>query len=158
MATWFYFRLSSWRTLAGGPAGTGGDNSAGVAGGVDDDGGAASVDPSPTQSGTGTNTASVGCTEGGGGRLVGVENPSFCCSSCGSEFVSWGDVLLVGGNTALVARPYRPYDWCEWVRGSPIVTDGGTNFRKKCMLSTKDARNHLSSPSIGRSSPMGCCT
>ena len=39
----------------------------------------ASVGPSPVQSGTGANTASVGCTEVGGGRLVGVDNPSFCC-------------------------------------------------------------------------------
>ena len=87
------------RTLAGGSAGTGGGISAGVAGGVDDDGGAASVGPSPIQTGTGTNTASVGCTEGGGNGLVGVDNPSFCCcSTCGSEVVIWGDSLLVGGN------------------------------------------------------------
>ena len=85
--------------------------------------------PSPIQSGTGTNAASVGCTEGGGGRLVGVDSPYFCCcSSCGSEVVSWRDPLLVGGNTALVARPY---EWCGWDRGSQIVIDGGTNFRNK---------------------------
>ena len=42
----------------------------GVADGVDDIGGTASVGPSPIQSGTGTNTAFMGCTEGGGGRLV----------------------------------------------------------------------------------------
>ena len=54
--------------------------------------------------------------------------PSFCCcSSCGIEVVSWGDLLPVGGNTALVAKPY---DWREWDRASPIVTDGGTNFRR----------------------------
>ena len=41
---------------------------------MDDDGGAASVGPSPIQSGTGTNTASVGCTEGGGNRLAGVDD------------------------------------------------------------------------------------
>ena len=63
------------------------------------------VGPSPIRSGTGTNTASVGCTEGGGGRLVGVDNPSFCCcSSCRNEVVSRGDLLLFGGNTALVAK------------------------------------------------------
>ena len=50
---------------------------------------------------------SVGCTEGGSNRLVGVDNPSFCsCSTCGSEVVIWGDSLLVGGNESLVARPY----------------------------------------------------
>ena len=120
--------------MAGGSAGTGRGTasvgpSAGIAGGVDDGGGTASLGPSPIQSGTGTNTASVGCTEGGDGRLVGVDNPSFCCcSSCGSEVVSWRDLLLVGGNTALVARRYI---WREWDRGSPIVTDGGTHFRKK---------------------------
>ena len=47
-------------------------------------------------------------------------------ASCGSEVVSWGDLLLVGGTTALVARPY---DRGEWDRGSPVVTGGGTNFR-----------------------------
>ena len=117
-------------------AGTGGGTasvgpSAGIAGGLDDGRGTASVGPPPPpiQSGTGTNTASVGCAEGEGGRLVGVDNPSFCCcSTCGSEVISWGDLLLVGGHTALVARPY---DWREWARGSPIVTDSGTNFRKK---------------------------
>ena len=41
----------------------GGRISAGVAGGVDDGGGTASVGSSPIQSGTGTNTASVGCTQ-----------------------------------------------------------------------------------------------
>ena len=59
----------------------------------------------PYPIGTGTNTASVGCTEGGGCRLVGVDNTSFCCcSSCGSEVGSWGDLLLVDGNKAPVAR------------------------------------------------------
>ena len=33
-----------------------------------------------------------------------------------------------GGNTSLVARPYG---WCEWDRGSPIVSDGGTNFTRR---------------------------
>ena len=76
--------------------------------------------PTSIQSATGTNTASAGCTEGGGGHLVGIDNQSFCCnSSCGIEVVSWGDLLLVGGNTALVARAY---DWREWDKGSPIVT------------------------------------
>ena len=99
--------------MAGGSCGTGGGISAGVVGGVDDGGGIAYV-----QSGTGTNTASVDCIEGGGNRLVGVDNPSFCCcSSCGSEVVSWGYLLLVGGNTALVAGLY---DWREWDMGSPI--------------------------------------
>ena len=37
-------------------------------------------------------------------------------------------LLVVIICTALFARPY---DWREWDRGSPIVTDGGTNFRKK---------------------------
>ena len=60
--------------------------------------------PLPYPIGIGTNTASEGCTEGGGSRLFGVANPSFCRSSCGIEFGSWGDLLLVGGNTALVAR------------------------------------------------------
>ena len=64
------------RTLAGGSAGTGGGISAGVAGWVDDGRsrgtGTAYVGPSSIQSGTGINNASVGCTEGGGGRLVGI--------------------------------------------------------------------------------------
>ena len=55
--------------MVGDSAGTGGGISAGIAGGVDDDGGAASVGPSPIQLGTGTNTTSVGCTEGGGNRF-----------------------------------------------------------------------------------------
>ena len=55
---------------------------------MDDDGGIASVGPSPIQSGTGTNTASVGCTEGGGGRLVGVDNPCFCCCSSCESYLS----------------------------------------------------------------------
>ena len=68
----------------------------------------------PYQIGACTHTASVGCTEGGCGHLVDVDNPSFCCcSSCGSEVVIWGDSLLVGGNTSLVARPY---DWRECYR------------------------------------------
>ena len=104
-------------------------------------GGTASVDPSPIQSETDTNTTSVCCTEGKGGRLVGVDNPSFCClSSCGSDVVSSGDLLLAGGNTALIARLY---DWREWDRGSPIVTDGGTNFRKKRLF----LNNRRSEPS-----------
>ena len=104
-------------------------NLVGVAGGVDGGEGTASVGSSPIQSGTVTNTAYVGCIEGGGGHLVGLDNPYFCCcSSCGSEVVTWADLLLVGGNTTLVARPY---DWREWDRGSPIFNDGGTNFRKK---------------------------
>ena len=136
------------QTLAGGSAGNGGGISAGVAGGVDDGGGTAYVGSSPIQSGTGTNTASVGCTEGGGGRLVGVDNPSFCCcSSCGNEVVSLEDLLLVGGNAALVARPY---DWREWYRISLMV--GRTSARNACS-STIDARDHLPSPSIGRSCP-----
>ena len=96
---------------------------------MDDGGGNASVGPSSIHLGTDTNTASVGSTDGVGSRLVGVDNPSFrCCSSCGNEVVIWGDLLLGGGNTAVVAMPY---DWCEWDRGSPMLTDGGTNFRKK---------------------------
>ena len=110
---------------------------------MDDDGGTASVGPSPIQSGTDTNTASVGCTctEGGGGRLVCVDNPSFCsCSGCGSEVVIWGDSLLVGVNTALVARPYG---WCEWDRGSPIVSDGGTNCgKKRLFLNDRCPKSH----------------
>ena len=52
--------------------------------------------------------------------MVGIDNQYFCCySSCGIEVVSWGDLLLVGDNTTLVARAY---DWREWDRGSPIVT------------------------------------
>ena len=35
---------------------------------MDDDGGAAAVGPSPIHSGTGANTASVGCTEGRGSQ------------------------------------------------------------------------------------------
>ena len=47
-----------------------------------------------------------------------------------AEAVVWSVLItrLFGGNTALVAMPY---DWREWDRGSPIVTVGGTNFRKK---------------------------
>ena len=72
-----------------------------------------------------------------------------CCSSCVSEVVIWGDLLLVVDNTALVARPY---DWREWDRGSPTITDGRTNFRKKRLfINDMDARNHLPSPSFGGS-------
>ena len=42
----------------------------------------------PPLSNRGLARTSGGCTEGGGNRLVGVDNPSFCCcSSCGSEVV-----------------------------------------------------------------------
>ena len=73
-------------------------------------------------------TTSVGCTESGGGRLVGVDNPYFCFyySYMGVK-LSFGELLFVGG-TALVARQYG---WRKLGRGSPIVNDGGTNFRKK---------------------------
>ena len=90
------FRLSSWRILAGGSAGSGGGISAGVAAwwGM-------SV---PLLSNQGlAQTLHLLVVP----RAEAVDWSSFCCcSSCGNEVVIWGDLLLVVDNTALVARPY----------------------------------------------------